>query len=470
LIAPLSIPPFDSNIPRETERHAHLVGIGGAGMQALAEVLAHRGWRLSGSDTNVAAVGAMRQQGFDVHAGHDQRHVARSINRLIYSDAIDERNPERVAAARRWLPQSSYPQVVGEFMAERRGLAVAGTHGKSTTTAMLAEILVGAEYDPTVICGAAPCERTSGGRAGEGDWFLAEACEYRENFRYLRPEIAILLGIELDHVDYYASLFAVEAAFARFCHQVPDDGLIIANIDCAATARVLKGAQRPISTVGLCTAADWQATDLVHDQGRFRFTIRRHGRFFCRVRLPVPGRHQVANALAAAAAAAALVVPADQISAGLARFPGLRRRMEYLGEAGGIDLWDDYAHHPTEVRAALDTLRLIYPQRRIWCVFQPHQVSRTLALVDGFAASLHNADHVAVAAAFVARETPSTTPQAAASHLAHRIRAKGGTVLPDCQIDAIVDNIAAAAQPGDVVITLGAGDIRNRCHELINRF
>lgn len=469
LIAPLPTPPSESHIARADAYDAHLVGMGGTGMQALAHVLAQRGWRLSGSDSNPAAVGCLRRQGYDVYSEHDEGNVPSSLRRLIYSDAVPESNPERRAAAGCELLQSSYAQVVGELMSQHRGLAVAGTHGKSTTTAMLAEILVGAGYDPTVICGAAPHGLSSGGRAGEGSWFLAEACEYRENFLHLRPEMAVILGIEHDHVDYFSSLAAVQNGFARFCQRVRDGGQIIANVDCPVTAEVVKTAGCRLSTFALASPANWQATDLRHENGRFRFTIHHRGNAICQAQLQVPGRHQVSNALAAAAAAFSLGVQAEEIAAGLARFAGLQRRLEFVSQAGGVDFWDDYAHHPTEVRAALAALRLIYPQRKIWCVFQPHQVSRTLALVDEFAASLHNADRIAVATAFVARETPVITPQSAALRLACRIRETGGIVLPDCQVDAIVNNIAAAVQPGDVVITLGAGDIRNCCHELIDR-
>ena len=356
-------------------------------------------------------------------------------------------------------------------MAERRGLAVAGTHGKSTTTAMIAQIMTGAGLDPTVICGATPLGSDSGGRTGSGDWLVAEACEYRENFRHLRAEIAVVLGIEHDHFDYYRSLAEVERAFGKFVQRVPGGGVVIANADCPATRRALAAVAGRMTTFGFSAAADWRPIATAHTRGQHRFEIRRRGRQFCHVVLRVPGLHQVANALAATAACYEAGATAAQIAAGLAEFRGLRRRMEHVAQVGGIDILDDYAHHPTEVRAALAAVRSMYPGRRLWCVFQPHQISRTTALSRRVCSQ--PAKYGSSGSDRSVRGPGANRRQSA--HCGREpcpgARARSGAeVLPDCRAEEIFDRIAAAAQAGDVVITLGAGDIRKRCDEFVDRF
>jgi UDP-N-acetylmuramate--alanine ligase len=404
-----------------------------------------------------------------LYGEHSHASVDRRSGCVIYSEAVPADNVERRAAARLGLAEQSYSQAVGALMNERRGLAVAGTHGKSTVTAMVAKIFERAGLDPTVICGAAPRGAHSGGRGGHGEWLIAEACEYRENFRHLRPELAVVLGIEPDHFDYYNTPVELLAAFRRFVERVPAAGIVIANADCEATRQSVTACRAQVVTFGL-TAKDaaWQARNIRHIHGRYGFELWHQGQLVASVLLQVPGRHQVANALAAAAAAHTAGAPMPEIVAGLEDFRGLQRRLEFVARASGVELWDDYAHHPTEVQATLMALRAMYPGRRLWCVFQPHQVSRTRALVDEFAASLHNADRVAVTEVFVARETPDECPRKLAEELAGR--ARGGTeVLPCNDPRAILDDICDAVRPGDVVVTMGAGDIRKRFDELADR-
>jgi UDP-N-acetylmuramate--alanine ligase len=446
-----------------------MIGIAGSGMQALAEVLLGRGWQLSGSDANPASAQWLRDSGVRLYAGHDSGHVRAGNRLVIYSGAVPASNDERSEAARLGLAQRSYSQVVADLMAQRRGMAVAGTHGKSTTTAMIAEILTGGGFDPTVICGAGAVAGGCGGRAGEGEWLVAEACEYQANFLRLRPEIALVLNIEPDHFDFYTSRAHLEATFQQFVRHTADNGIVVASADCPATRRALAATRTRAITFGFTADADWRATRIEQSRGLHQFDIEHNGRVVCRAKLPVPGRHQVANALAAAAASHAAGATAEDIARGLASLAGLRRRMEHVASADGIDFWDDYAHHPTEVRAALAAVRLIHPGRRLWCIFQPHQISRTGALLDEFAASLHNADRVAVSEVFVARERASVDPLMMAEKLRQRVQGLGSVVLPDCRAATILDNIAAAVRPGDVVITLGAGDIRNRLYELVDR-
>lgn len=468
--------PFNKPLPakglgNETPLAAHLVGIAGTGMQALAKVLLKRGWRLTGSDLAPDAAAWLRNRGIRIHQGHHRDHVPGDAQLLIYSDAVDADTPERQRAEELLLAQRSYPQMLGELMTGRMGLAIAGTHGKSTTTAMAGTILVEAGLDPTVIGGGAPLGRSTGGRNGAGSAVVVEACEYRANFRHLRPQMAVIQSIEPDHFDFYRSRKQLEQAFADFLGQVPSDGLVLALADCPATRRVAAARAGRVATFGLRPGADWWAGELKQRRGRYRFRIFHGGLELCAVTLRVPGRHNVVNALAAAALAWEAGASGPEIRRSLGAFAGLRRRIEVVGEIQGIALVDDYAHHPTEITAALTTVRQMYPGRRVWCVFQPHQVSRTRHLLDEFAASLHNADQVAVAEVYRAREPSHQGPlEVSAGDLARRVEQRGGRVLRDVHaLNDILEEWSGAVAPGDVLLTLGAGDIGKLCHGFADR-
>jgi UDP-N-acetylmuramate--alanine ligase len=355
-------------------------------------------------------------------------------------------------------------------MESRGGVAIAGTHGKSTTTAMVGEILIAAGLDPTVLCGAADLEGKSGGRLGRGRWLLAEACEYRANFRHLEPQIATILGIEPDHFDCFASPRELEAAFAEFAAAVPPDGLVLAREDCAATRRAIEQIECASETFGFGAAAVWRATELRERRGLYSMTIRCRGRLVCNVKLRVGGRHNVLNSLAAAAVAKHCGATATAIRAGLERFAGLKRRLERIGEHNDIAILDDYAHHPTEVAASLAALRQLYPGRPVVCVFQPHQVSRTRHLLNEFARSLQNADRIVLAEIFRAREEQEPAGDVTSGALAQQIAALGTEVLPLASLVEIHDHLKQSLRPLDVVVTMGAGDIGRVAHELDHGF
>ncbi|HEY5314628.1 MAG TPA: Mur ligase family protein, partial [Pirellulales bacterium] len=359
--------------------------------------------------------------------------------------------------------------MLGQLMAGRQGVAVTGTHGKSTVTAMAAGVLLAAGMDPTVVVGATPKGRDHGGWHGNDGLVLVEACEYRANFLHLVPQTAVVLGIEADHFDYFRSLADVEAAFHRFLSQLPPGARVILNGDCRATARAAEGLSLNAETFGWDRTSDWHAADVRATAGRYRFQLRYQQRPLAEIRLSAAGRHQVGNAVAAAALAHSAGAGAEAIAAGLRQFRGLKRRLELVGSWQGITLVDDYAHHPTEVRAALATVREQYPGRRLWCIFEPHQASRTRHLLDEFAASLQNADVVAVADIFRAREGLAQPGEVQAADLARRVEDGGASVVGCHTRRAILDELNARAMPGDVVLTLGAGDIRNVCYGLASR-
>ncbi len=443
----------------ETPQHAHLVGIAGAGMSSLARLLLDWGWKLSGSDCAIDGTADLARSGVDLHAGHSTAYLPDGADLVICSDAVPADNPELCGAEARGIPIRSYFQMLGSLGLGRRTLAIAGTHGKSTTTAMAAEIFVRAGLDPTAICGAVPIGRPSGAWAGRSRLMLVEACEYRANFLKLRPETAVVLGIEPDHFDCYDSFAALQAAFARFVAMVPQRGLVLARYECAATRAAVAQTPARVETFGLHPRADWRACNLRGRGGRYAFEWVRHGHCLGEIRLQVPGRHQVLNALAAAALALHYQAAPAQVVAALEAFRGLRRRLEVLGTWRGVELLDDYAHHPSEVAATLETIREMYPQRRVWCVFQPHQASRTANLLDEFAASLQNTDKLIVAEIFRAREPPPRPGEVTAGDLAAKAAARGVAVLDLHDPRAIARRLRDWLLPGDVLVTIGAGDI-----------
>lgn len=461
-------PVLSSCLETPTTHRAHLIGIAGAGMRSLAEVLLGWGWDLSGSDGCADPIQFLAAEGVAIHAHHAEAHVPAGTEMVIYSDAVTADNPERRRGAELLLPTLSYFQMLGRLMRSRRGIAVAGTHGKSTVTAMLAELLIRAQLDPTVVFGAAPLGRRSGGRSGRGPLMLVEACEYRANFLHLRPEQAVILGIEPDHFDCFPTTEALESAFCRFAANVPESGRLLIPETCHASRRAAAAARCCVETFGLTPQADWSAHHLKDVCGRFHFSIYHHGRPWGDVRLAVPGRHNVLNALAAAAVARQNGLAPAEIAAGLGQFRGLHRRLEALGCWRGATLVDDYAHHPTEVAAGLAAVRRMYPGRRIWCVFQPHQASRTQRLLDELALSLQNADRLVVAEIYRAREHAPRPGEVTAADLAARARAGGVSVEEVHTMERIVGRLVEALAPGDVLITMGAGDIRKICHGFID--
>ena len=448
----------------------HLVGIAGSGMRSLAEVLLGWGCRVSGSDVDVAAAAPLVEAGARIHQGHAAEHLPPDADLVVSSDAVSPDAPELRRAGELGIPAQSYFQTLGQLMADRQGLAVAGTHGKSTVTAMVAQLLVDAGLDPTVVCGAVPIGCRSGGRPGRSRLMLAEACEYRANFLHLRPRHAVILGIEPDHFDCYRSTGELEAAFARFARGVPGEGLLLARHDCPATRRVTAGLPCRVETFGPDAEADWSARPLGCEGGCYTFSLLRHGRPLCRVRLRVPGRHNLLNATAAAALAWHQGVEPGAVAAGLSAFAGLRRRLERLATWRGMARLDDYAHHPTEVSAALEAVRRMYPGRRLWCVFQPHQVSRTEHLLDELAQSLQNADKVLVADIFRAREPGPKRGEVTAANLAERARALGAPAIHLPGRHRLVQALRTHLEPGDVLITMGAGDIGRIQDELAQGF
>ena len=459
-------------VRRESEfSSAHLVGICGSGMKALAEMLSGLGWRVTGSDLQQPSptVRTMKKLGLRIHQGHHDRFLPPDTGVLVYSPAVSESNPELQRAARLNIPTLSYSQMLGRLMKERTGVSIAGTHGKSTTSAMTATILSDAGMDPSAIVGAELCAQGVSGWAGDGELFVVESCEYRRSFLDLRPKYAAILGIELDHFDCYRDLEETKAAFSDFASQVAGDGVLLVRGDCPASVAVAKSASAEVVTFSQVPGSDWWLADPRRTSAGTRFRVFHRGQFFAEISLQIPGRHNQMNALAAVALSHRIGASPDEIRESLQDFRGVRRRFERVGSWRGVTLIDDYAHHPTAVAATLETARQQFEKRRIWCAFQPHQVSRTEALMDDFATCFSAADEVLIAPVFAAREELDKKCETTARELAARVSDHGGRARFCPSLDRMTATLEDEARPGDVLITMGAGDIDRVHHEFTRR-
>ena len=408
-----------------------------------------------------------------VVANHAADNVAETVGLVIFSDAIGPGNPELQRAGQRKIPTLRYFQALGLLADARQTIAVAGTHGKSTVSAMIGAILRTAGADPTVVFGAEPVGGDRVGRGGShlgrGPAMVVEACEYRANFLHLRPREAVLLGIEHDHFDCYPTIGRLEHAFGLFARSVRAEGRLLVPHACRRSRVAAASAACRWETFGWEEGADWRATRLGNRLGRYGFTVERAGRPLCRVDLKVLGRHNVLNALAAAAVGLQNGANAEQIADALSHWPGLRRRLEMVGQAGGVTWVDDYAHHPTEIAAALRAVREAFPDRRVFCLFEPHQASRTARTLDETAVSLQNADVTLITEIFRAREPLPANGEVTAADLARSVRALGAEVPPIHGADRCAEHLAHRLRPGDVLVTLGAGNIGTTGYELFER-
>jgi UDP-N-acetylmuramate--alanine ligase len=460
-----------------TPKHIHFLGIAGIGVSALAQIAQARGIQVSGSDPNAdpganPAVARLHRGGATLYRDHKAANLAADVDMVVASAAVAEDNPEVRAARARGVRVVSRADFLGELMAAHRGpkIAVAGTHGKTTTTGMLGVLLQHAGLNPTVFVGGEVAELGGNVRVGSEDGpFVAEACEAYDSFLSLKPDIAVLTNVEADHLDHYGTAERVQASFVRFLQNLRPGGTIVACADDPGAKEVL-GRFLPAAslTYGMADPdAQMQAHSLQLDaHTAFTWGDAADPAYDTRIVLQVPGRHNVLNALAAAAVATLLHVPADAIADGLRAFHGATRRQEILGEAaleeGTVMVMDDYAHHPTEIRATLDALRNAYPQRRLVAVFQPHLYSRTRDFLGQFAEALAEADALIVTDIYAARETPIEGVRASdIVTLAVKLNAEAPSLyLPDkAEIPA---RLAALARPGDLTLFLGAGDIRSQ--------
>ncbi len=484
--APASTPTTD---PFPPGARAFLLGIGGCGMSGLARMLAGSGVQVAGSDQVGSAVTeSLTGEGVNVRVGppvEGPEAIPDDCSVVVASAAIPADHPEALEAQRRGLPIISYAEALGHLMQGRTGVAIAGTHGKSTTAAMLGVALAESGIDPTVIVGAT-CRQlsdsatstgfrlgarqiASGRRAGEPGALVCEACEFNRSFHHLRPTIASIGSVEADHLDIYGSLDAVVEAFHDFARLLPpadQGGTLIIGHDGAHRREVTAGLDCGVETIGFSPAADWQiATD------ERRITLSHAGSAVCVWTAPLPGEHNAFNSAMAAALAITLGADADATGQALSGFRGVDRRVQFLGDRNGVRVYDDYGHHPTEIDTTLRALRQFErPERhggRLICVFQPHQHSRTRFLLEEFAQSFSQADIVVVPHIYFVRDSEIEKTKVSAGDLVDRLRRSGVQAMHLYPFEAIVEQLENICRPGDLLVVMGAGPVWEVAHGFI---
>jgi len=451
-------------------RRIHMVGVGGAGMRALAEMLIALGADVTGSDAcDSGAIRRLAKQGARIALGQNPDNIPSRCDLVVYSAAIDEQNPELLAARRRGLKTIKYSRMLGRLMSERLGIAVAGTHGKSTTAAMVAYVLQAAGAEPSFIIGATVDQLGGPSGIGAGRHFVAEACEFDRSFLNLRPHVASILNIEEDHLDCYADLDAIVEAFRAFAGLIRDDGILIVNGEDAEAGRAARTARCQVQTFGLNQECTWRGENLSAEKGCYTLDVLLEGRPFCRMNVPLPGLHNVYNALAATAMLYCAGLSPEEISRHLPQFTGARRRLTEKATVAGVTVVDDYAHHPTEIQATLKAVRDHYQPRRLVCVFQPHQHSRTRFLLKDFARSFAPADEVIVPEIYFVRDSEREKDCISSEDLVAQLRLHGSQAMYLRTFEEILHRLEETLGEGDLVITMGAGNIWEVADEIVCR-
>ncbi len=451
-------------------KRVHFVGAGGIGMCGLAELLANQGYAVTGSDLREGpTVERLRSLGIPVSVGHDAAHVGES-DVVVYSSAVRASNPELREAERRKIPVIPRAEMLAEVMRLKDGIAVAGSHGKTTTTSLIAHVLDAAGLDPTAIIGGrvlSPGADPTTARHGGGDLLVAEADESDGSFLRLAPVIAVVTNIDPEHLDHYGSFDVLQDAFAAFANRVPFWGVAVLCLDHPGVQAILPQMSRRTITYGTASQADLVANEIERDGTGTRFAVRQRGALLGTARSPLPGHHNVQNALATLAVAMECEVPFGLAADALGHFLGIERRFEAKGEAAGIRVVDDYGHHPEEIRATLRSAREIHAGR-IVVAFQPHRYTRTRDLWDDFACAFNDADVLLVTEIYAAGE--DKLPGIESAPLVEAIRAHGHhDVQLAAELDTALERLCETVVPGDLVLTLGAGSIAGLGGRLLAR-
>ena len=442
-------------------RHVHCIGIGGIGLSAIAEILLHKGIIVSGSDFKESEItDRLIKKGATVYLGHREKNV-KGADLVIYSAAIPPNNPELRAARAKGVPVYTRAEVLGELMENAKySIAVAGAHGKTTATSMISLILINAGKEPTILVGGNLTEIGGNVLLGNTDYFITEACEYMDSFLSLRPRYAVILNIDSDHLDYFKDIDHIVSSFDRFANLVPEDGAVFAYDANPFVSSILKDLTRPCVTFGFHEKCDFRAENIEFDKEGFpAFSVSHNGKPLYRIRLGIPGEHNIANALAAIACSITMKIDIEVIVNTLEGYKGTQRRFDIKGfTTNGVKIVDDYAHHPVEITATIKAARNV-PHEKMWVLFQPHTYTRTLALHDEFAEALDLADRVVLAEIYAARE--KNTYNISSRSILAKMKEKdpGKEAWYFETMDEIADFVLNYAKPGDLVITMGAGDI-----------
>jgi UDP-N-acetylmuramate--alanine ligase len=446
----------------------HFVGIGGSGMSGIAEILVNLGYRVTGSDQRRNdAIERLEQLGAKVFSGHEAGHVE-GAHVVVYSSAVSPDNIEVQVARQRAIPVIPRAEMLAELMRLKYGIAVAGTHGKTTTTSMIGAVLAEGRLDPTIVVGGRITSLGSNARLGQGEYLVAEADESDGSFLKLAPTIAVVTTVDAEHLDHYGTLDALRDAFVAFVNKVPFYGAAVLCLDQPNIQLLIPRLQKRIITYGLESGADMVARRLHLSGLTSRFQVFQRGTSLGECSLQVPGRHNVLNALAAIAVATDLEIPFLTIQKALAGFAGVQRRFQVCGHAGHITVVDDYGHHPVEIRATLAAAKAGF-DRRVVVIWQPHRYTRTLHLYQEFLTAFNQADALVVMDIYPAGEAP--IPGVSAADLADAIRAHGHRDVTYLGRDRerVIDHVIDISRPGDLVITMGAGDVSHLGPRLLRR-
>ena len=439
--------------------HVHFIGIGGISMSGLAEILLSRKFPVSGSDSHESALtDQLAAQGAVVHYPQMAENITDDIDVVVYTAAIHPDNPEFRAAQEKNLPMLTRAQLLGEIMRNyKEAINVSGTHGKTTTTSMITEILLEAHKDPTVSVGGMLKDIGGNIRVGGQETFVVEACEYTNSFLSFFPTIEVILNVEADHLDFFKDIDDIRHSFKLFAEKLPEDGLLVINKDIKHSEYFTQALKCRVVTFGHEKDADYTANFISYDKfAHPSYTLFYKGEELAQVELGVTGEHNIYNSLAAVAVARSLDIPMETILRGLKRFTGTDRRFQKKGSVNGFTIIDDYAHHPQEIAATIEAAKK-YPHRKLWIVFQPHTYSRTAALLDDFAGALSQADEIVLADIYAARE--KNTIGICSDDLRTHMLEQNTNVYYIPKFEDIEDFLLQHVEEGDVLITMGAGDI-----------
>lgn len=440
--------------------HIHFIGIGGISMSGLAEILLEEGFTISGSDAKESPLtDKLASEGVQISYPQSAANITSGIDAVVYTAAIHEDNPEFAAAKNTGLPMLSRAELLGQIMDNyANSVAVAGTHGKTTTTSMLSQVLLAADSDPTISVGGILKAIHGNIRVGHSDVFLTEACEYTNSFLNFHPKYSLILNIEEDHLDFFKDLADIRHSFRRFAENTAEGGTIIINGAITDYEEIVKDLPVSVVTYGLTEVCNYYPSDITFDEkGCATYTAMHQGRALTSVKLNIPGMHNVSNSLAVIAAALSLKIELSTITSGISQFTGTDRRFELKGMyKDGVTVIDDYAHHPTEIAATL-TAAQNYPHKRIICVFQPHTYTRTKAFLKDFAKALSLADVIVLADIYAARETD--TLGISSKNIEDDLKALGKEAYYFPSFDEIENFLQKKCMNGDLLITMGAGDV-----------
>jgi len=451
---------------RNKKVKVHFVGIGGIGMSGIAELLLNLGYRVSGSDLKESEITRrLASLGGIVSAGHRAENVAPDVDVVVTSSAVKKNNPEVIAAKDRGIPVIPRAEMLAELMRLKEGVAIAGSHGKTTTTSLIATVVAHAGLDPTAVVGGKLNALGSNAKLGKGRLMVVEADESDGSFLRLSPAIAVITNVDPEHLDYYGTVEALQQAFVDFADRVPFYGLAVMCLDHPVVQHLIPRIGKRHTTYGVSPQAEWRADDVKLGPFQSRFTVSYKGTVQGEVTLRMVGAHNVLNALACCAVAHELGIPFKVTVEALAEFAGVQRRFTVRGEVNGITVVDDYGHHPAEIRATLAGARASFPHRRIVCAFQPHRYTRTRDLFGEFATAFNDADAVLLTDIYAAGEDPIAGVSGARLHDA--VKACGHRDAVFVERPDLARKLREKARQGDLVLTLGAGDITHASEELL---